>query len=69
MLAKLIILNPVAQSIQGIRFSLVTKETATIFTYFSNPLFMIVPIIITLSVFIFGAIYFKKSSEYFAERV
>lgn len=67
--AKLLILNPVAQIIQDMRYVLVTKNTATIDTLYGTPLIRIVPILATVSVAVCAAFYFKKKSKFFAEDV
>ena len=66
--AKLILLNPIAQAIQDIRFSLITAETATTWNYVANPL-VIVPVVLTLALLIFGALTFRRKSKFFAEEV
>ena len=67
--AKVLLLNPVAQAIQDIRHVLITQDTATLTTLTGNWLFTLIPVGIVVIVFIFGAIYFKKKSPYFAESV
>ncbi len=67
--AKFLMMNPVAQAIQDARYFLVTKETITSFSLFSNPLYMAIPFIIVIVVFIVGTLYFKKHSKYFAEQI
>ncbi len=66
--AKLILLNPIAQAIQDIRFSLITTETATTWNYIASPL-AIVPVVLTLMLLIFGALTFRRKSKFFAEEV
>lgn len=66
---KIILLNPMAQSIQAARNGLVTSETLTISKVFSNDLISYIPIIIVAAVLIFGILYFKKESKYFAENI
>jgi ABC-2 type transport system permease protein len=67
--AKILLLNPVAQAIQGARYSLITKQTITIQTLYHHGWLIIVPIIIVIVVFIGGALYFRKNSKYFAELI
>lgn len=66
--AKIILLNPIAQAIQDIRYGLITQETITAWNYIANPL-VIIPIAITLFFLVFGAIVFRKKSKFFAEEV
>ena len=67
--AKILLLNPIAQAIQDIRFNLITNETITMWNYLNNPFIMIIPIVIIVLVLIFGAIVFRRKSKYFAEEV
>lgn len=67
--AKIILLNPIAQTIQDIRFNLITTETITTWNYIGNPLIVIVPIILTICILVFGAVVFRRKSKFFAEEV
>ena len=67
--AKLLLLNPVAQIIQDVRYNLITTETITTWNYLNNPIVMVVPILIVIGVLIAGAAYFRKKSKFFAEEV
>jgi len=67
--AKFLMLNPVAQAIQDIRYCLITKETITSWQLFSNPLYIAIPFIIVVIVFIGGILYFKRHSKNFAELI
>jgi ABC-2 type transport system permease protein len=67
--AKLIMMNPVAQAIQGARYSLVTHQTITVESLFGSAWYVFIPISIVVIVFIFGTTYFKKNSKYFAENI
>lgn len=66
--AKVILLNPIAQAIQDIRFNLITTETLTTWNYVANPLVIIPPIIVIL-VLAIGALIFRHKSKFFAEEV
>jgi ABC-2 type transport system permease protein len=66
---KLIMLNPLAQIIQDARYVLVTKQTVTMNMVFNSPYARLVPVLIAVLLFIVGAMYFRKNSRYFAERV
>lgn len=66
--AKIILLGPIAQAIQDIRFSLITHETITTWNYIANPL-VIIPIVFTIGVLIIGALVFRRKSKFFAEEV
>jgi ABC-2 type transport system permease protein len=67
--AKILLMNPVAQAIQDARYVLITHETITPATLFSNPLYIALPFVIVVAFFILGIVYFNKSSKYFAEKV
>ena len=67
--AKIILLNPISQAIQDIRFELITHETITTWGYLNNIFFAIIPILVTISLLIIGAIVFRRKSKFFAEEV
>lgn len=67
--AKIILLNPIAQAIQDIRFNLITKESITIWNNSDNPLLIVIPFIIVLTMLTIGALVFRKRSRFFAEEV
>ena len=66
--AKIILLNPISQAIQDIRFGLITTETITTWNYLASPA-VIIPIILVAATLIFGAITFRRKSKFFAEEV
>lgn len=66
--AKIILLNPISQAIQDIRYGLITSETVTVWNYMTSPL-VLLPIILTIIILIFGALVFRKKSKFFAEEV
>ena len=67
--AKIILLNPIAQAIQDIRYNLITTETITTWNFLNNPLIITVPIIIVLILLILGSLVFRQKSKFFAEEV
>ena len=67
--AKVILLNPIAQAIQDIRFNLITTDTITTWNFMDNAWLAIVPIILTIVVLILGALFFRKKSKFFAEEI
>jgi ABC-2 type transport system permease protein len=67
--AKLLILNPVAQMVQDIRYVLITHQTETIGTIYSNEWMRLVPIGIVLIMVIISFYYFRKRSPHFAEDI
>lgn len=67
--AKVLLLNPIAQAIQDIRFNLITSESITAWSYLNNPYIKAIPITIIAFVLLIGVIVFKRRSKYFAEEV
>lgn len=66
-MAKLMMLSPMAQVIQDIRFNLVTDYTQTLWGMWNNPLIGLIPLGIVFVVLIIGSWYFNKSAKKFAE--
>jgi ABC-2 type transport system permease protein len=66
---KLIMLNPMAQTIQASRYVMVTNQTLVGKNLYNGGWLQYVPYFIVVVSFISGAIYFKKSSRYFAENI
>ena len=69
--AKIILLDPIAQVIQDVRFLLVTDQTVTTWNYVGeeNIIWKFIPLLITLFVLIWGSWYFRKKSKKFAEEI
>ena len=67
--AKIILINPISQAIQDIRFNLITNETITTWNYLGSLFLAFVPIIITIVILVIGAAIFRKKSKFFAEEV
>ncbi len=68
MAQKYLLLNPIAQVIQDARHVLVTPDSTVINDIWS-PVVWLVPIVISVVIFIIGSMYFKSRSKYFAEEV
>ena len=66
--AKIIMINPVAQVIQDMRWSVITHDAVTEWGI-SGILWGIISIVMVLAVFVVGVTYFRKKSKYFAEEV
>lgn len=64
---KILLLNPIAQVIQDIRYALITKETQTIGSVYGNDLYRLVPIGLVLLILLIGVVIFKTNSKTFAE--
>ncbi|MBR3320110.1 ABC transporter permease [Candidatus Saccharibacteria bacterium] len=67
--AKIILVNPIAQSIQDVRYNLITTEATTSWGYLQHWYLMIIPIIIVAILLIGGSIYFRRKSKFFAEEI
>ncbi|HEY8886543.1 MAG TPA: ABC transporter permease [Candidatus Microsaccharimonas sp.] len=67
--AKLIMLNPVAQVIQDVRYVVVTHGTVTIYQLISNKLIIAIPFVIVIVSVVIAASYFRRHSKNFAEEI
>ena len=69
-LAQLLLLNPVAQVIQDARHVFISSDAQTLFSISGGEWYIaLIPVAISIIVFIAGAIYFRKQSPTFAENV
>lgn len=66
---KLIMLNPMAQSIQDSRYALITHQSSTVYQVFQGGWYKIIPFALVALVFVGGFTYFRKEAKYFAENV
>jgi len=67
--AKIMLLNPVAQTIQDVRAAVVWSGTPTVATLYDNPYIRLIPIAITIVLAVAAALYFRKQSASFAEEI
>lgn len=67
--ALILMMNPLAQSIQDARYFGITQGVDTIHTLTSNIFIIAIPFVISILTFIIGALYFRKRSPYFAEEI
>lgn len=67
--AKIILLNPLAQTIQDIRYNLITTNTTTTWGFIGNHFLQIIPILIVILLLVAATLYFRKKSKSFAEDV
>jgi ABC-2 type transport system permease protein len=67
-LHKWFFLNPMAQIIQDARFAIATPTSITLWSTIQSWV-LIVPFIIVVSFAVWGGIYFKRRSKYFAEDI
>ncbi len=66
---KLIMLNPMAQAIQDMRYATVTHQTKTIYQVFGGSWYKFIPFIAVFAIFITSIAYFRKESKNFAENI
>lgn len=66
---KIIMINPMAQTIQGARYAAVTHQTRTIQQVFEGGWYQFLPYLITAAVLVGGLLYFKSQAKYFAENI
>lgn len=67
--AKVLLLNPLAQIIQDTRYFAITSQTETTGSIYGNEFMRIIPISIVISLLIVSSWYFRKRSPYFAEEL
>lgn len=68
-LQKIIMINPMAQSIQDARYAAVTHQTATIYQVFDGGPYKFIPFVIVAITLLVGVMYFRRESKYFAENI
>lgn len=68
-LQKVILLNPMAQTIQDARYVSITRETITAYSIFEGGWYKFIPFIIVAVVLFGGLAYFRRESKYFAENI
>lgn len=66
---KILLLNPLAQSMQDARYGLITKHTTIIWHVFNGSWYAYIPFIIVVVFLVGGILFFKKESKYFAENI
>lgn len=67
--AGVLILNPIAQIVQDLRYGLVTTETKTLASTHTNIFARLLPFLLVSVILFVGARYFKLKSKNFAEQV
>lgn len=66
---KILMLNPMAQAIQDVRYDLVAHQTITAGKLFSDHIFLLIPFVIVIVSLVVGVLYFKAQAKYFAENI
>jgi ABC-2 type transport system permease protein len=68
--AKVLILNPMAQIIQDARYALITTKSETIYQVYSGAKWVwAIPIGVTIIISVLAVVYFRSRSKFFAEDV
>lgn len=68
-IAKLLLLNPVAEVIQGARYNAISHDTVTTSSLVDNPAIAAIPHLVVLVLIVVATLYFRKHQKYFAENV
>jgi ABC-2 type transport system permease protein len=66
---KLIMLNPIAQAIQDVRYTAITHTQPTVYSLFQGGWHAVVPFILVAILLFVGPAYFRSQSKYFAENI
>ena len=65
--AKLVMMNPLAQIIQDMRYFLIDKANTPVWLLVHNKFLVLVPYILPILIFLVGFAYFNKHAKKFAE--
>lgn len=68
-IAKILMINPMAQIMQDARYAIVTHKSGTIASVWGTPYARLIPLAITVIFAIIAARYFRKRSKFFAEEI
>lgn len=66
---KMLLLNPMAQAIQGARHDAITTQTLTTFNAWDGSWHTWIPVVVTILIFVGGLLYFKSQAKDFAENI
>lgn len=66
---KLLLINPMAQTIQDARYAVVTDQTLTMHNVYDSNLIRLIPIGICFLFLVAGVFYFKREAKNFAENL
>ena len=69
LVAKIVMLNPVAQIIQDARYNLISHHTTTVENLIHSPMLALLPYLFVLLLLVVAVWYFKKNQARFAENV
>jgi len=68
-IAKILMLNPLAQIMQDLRFLLISDQNITIWMLINNKILVLIPYLLSIFTLIIGYYIFNKHSKKFAEMV
>ncbi|WP_251855452.1 ABC transporter permease [Enterococcus italicus] len=68
-IAKILMLNPLAQIMQDLRFLLISDQNITIWMLINNKILVLIPYLLSILTLIIGYYIFNKHSKKFAEMV
>ncbi|NMN02501.1 ABC transporter permease [Bifidobacterium panos] len=67
-IAKVQLMNPIAQTVQDIRHNFIAPETQpTIWTLTSNPFLRVIPLVLAAALLVLGVYVFRRNNRKFAE--
>ncbi len=66
---KIIMLSPLSQTIQDIRYLMVSEKTVTIGSIYNNEWMRAIPVVLSVVLLLASLQYFKRMSKYFAEEI
>jgi ABC-2 type transport system permease protein len=69
LIEKILILNPVAFVIQGVRNSAITTEALSLTDLWGGMFYVLIPLVITAIIFVGGLLYFRSQANSFAENI
>lgn len=68
LIAKVQLMNPIAQTVQDIRHNLIAPETQpTVWTLVSNPFLRAIPLVLAAVILVLGVYVFRRNNRKFAE--
>jgi len=67
-MAKMLLMSPMAQMIQDLR-TLIVRPTDTVWTFLHNPFVKSIPLLVVAVVVVLGVVVFNKRSKMFAEEI
>ncbi|MCL2444899.1 ABC transporter permease [Candidatus Saccharibacteria bacterium] len=67
--AKIMLMSPVAQVIQDVRYHLIWQGTGTVWNMIENPFIRLIPVGVSIGAFVLGMVVFRKNSKRFAEEI